>query len=221
MREPANPDALQIRVLTIRLGLVAAIYLGLRYLISPPDKETDAGHECRGYRHGQPAPTHPSSLHTHSRLELNLPCTASPCILLCHQAICSKPQIFKDLSHLLSSGAASRFQNAPRCSGVEVRMAADRVRCHVRLTPHRFFVRQSSGFDCAIEVVPSRLILETFHVLQRAARELYVVKIHGNLTNIFNSTCVHVSSIKTTDPAQSARVFVAHQTSIYDLPAFP
>lgn len=51
MREPANPDALQIRVLTIRLGLVAAIYLGLRYLISPPDKETDAGHECRGYRH--------------------------------------------------------------------------------------------------------------------------------------------------------------------------
>jgi len=100
-------------------------------------------------------------------------------------------------------------------------MAADRVRCHVRLTPHRFFVRQSSGFDCAIEVVPSRLILETFHVLQRAARELYVVKIHGNLTIIFNSTCVHVSSIKTTDPAQSARVFVAHQTSIYDLPAFP
>ena len=127
-----------------------------------PDKEADAGHECRGYRHGQPAPTHPSSLHTHARLELNLPCTASTCILLCHQAICSKPQIFKDLSHLLSSGAASRFQNAPRSSGVEVRMAADRVRCHVRLTPHRFFVRQSSDFDCAIEVVPSRFILETF-----------------------------------------------------------
>ena len=128
----------------------------------PSNKEADAGHECRGYRHGQPAPTHPSSLHTHSRLELNLPCTASTCVLLCHQAICSKPQIFKDLSHLLSSGAASRFQNAPRCSGVDVRMAADRVRCHVRLTPHRFFVRQSSDFDCAIEVVPSRFILETF-----------------------------------------------------------
>ena len=94
--------------------------------------------------------------------ELTLPCTASTCILLCHQAIRSKPQISKDLSHLLSSGAASRFQNAPQCSGVEVRMAADRVRCHVRLTPHRFFVRQSSDFDCAIEVVLSRLILETF-----------------------------------------------------------
>jgi hypothetical protein len=65
----------------------------------------------------QPAPTYPSSLHTHAHLKLNLPCTASTCILLCHQAICSKPQIFKDLSHLLSSGAASRFQNAPRCSG--------------------------------------------------------------------------------------------------------
>ena len=149
-------------MLTIRLGTATSIHLGLRHLISLLDKEADAGHECRGYRHGQPAPTYPSSLHTHARLELNLPCTASTCILLCHQAICSKPQIFKDLSHLLSSGAASRFQNAPRCSGVEVRMAADRVRCHVRLTPHRFFVRQSSGFDCAIEVVPSRLIFEIF-----------------------------------------------------------
>jgi hypothetical protein len=86
--------------------------------------------------------------------ELSLPCTASTCIRLCHQAICSKPQIFKDLSHLLSSSAASRFQKAPQCSGVEVWMAADGVRCHVRLTPHRFSVRQSSDLDCAIEVVP-------------------------------------------------------------------
>ena len=150
-----------IRVLTIRLGTAASIHLVMAHLISLLDKEAQAGHECRGYRHVQPAPTYPSSLHTYAYLELNLPCTASTCILLCHQAICSKPQISKDLSHLLSSGAASRFQNAPRCSGVDVRMAADRVRCHVRLTPHRFFVRQSLDLYCAIEVVPSRSILET------------------------------------------------------------
>jgi hypothetical protein len=67
----------------------------------------------------------------------------------------------KDLSHLLSSGAASRFQKAPQCSGEEVRMAADGVRCHVSLTPHRFFVLPSLDADCAIEVVPQRLILES------------------------------------------------------------
>ena len=159
--EPTNIGHLPTRVLTVRLGTVTSIHLGLCHQFPSRTKKrmqatsvADTGI--------QPAPTYPSSLHTHARLELNLPCTASTCILLCHQAICSKPQIFKDLSHLLSSGAASRFQNAPRCSGVEVRMAADRVRCHVRLTPHRFFVRQSSGSDCAIEVVPSRLILEIF-----------------------------------------------------------
>jgi hypothetical protein len=41
-------------------------------------------------------------------------------------------------------------------------MAADEVRCHVRLTPHRFFVFPSLDSNCAIEVVYSRLILEIF-----------------------------------------------------------
>jgi hypothetical protein len=41
-----------------------------------------------------PTPLHPSSLHTHAyALELSMPCTASTCIRLCHQAIRSKPQI--------------------------------------------------------------------------------------------------------------------------------
>lgn len=93
--EPPTPGHLQLRVLTIRLGTATATHRDLRHLISYLDKEAEAGHECRGCRHRQPAPTHPSSLHTHAHLELSLPCTASTCIRLCHQAICRQPQIFK------------------------------------------------------------------------------------------------------------------------------
>ena len=67
-------------------------------------------------------------------------------------------------------------------------MAADRVRCHVRLTPHRFFVHQSLDLDCAIEVVLSKCILEMLslepHVIYVLSESMTVLK------TVFTSACV-------------------------------
>ena len=146
-----------IRVLTIRLGLVAAIYLGLRYLISLQTKKQMQATSVADT--GMPSPPRlipPPFTPTSTHYCLGGHALPRPASRFATKQFAATHRSSIDLSHLLSSGAASRFQNAPRCSGVEVRMAADRVRCHVRLTPHRFFVRQSSDFDCAIEVVLSR-----------------------------------------------------------------
>ena len=84
-------------------------------------------------------------------------------------------------------------------------MAADGVRCHVRLVPHRFFVRQSSDLDCAIEVVPQRLILEIcFGEQGGATRDVYIVKDHDNFEDRLHQYTVQVLSIPLTDPTLSA-----------------
>lgn len=139
---------------------MATIHLRLRHLISLQDKEADAGHECRGYRHVQPAPTHPSSLHTHAHRKLSLPCTALTCIHLCHQAIRSKPQI---LQRPVSFVVVRRGQSLPEGASMLRGRGADGCRRGPlsRQTHASPLLRVLKlGQYCAIEVVPSRLILE-------------------------------------------------------------
>ena len=81
-------------------------------------------------------------------------------------------------------------------------MVADGVRCHVRLTPHRFFVHQSLDLDCAIEVVPSKCMLSLEpHVIYVLSESMTVLK------TVSTSACVQVCLILITDLALSVIVF--------------
>jgi hypothetical protein len=86
-------------------------------------------------------------------------------------------------------------------------MAADGVRCHVRLAPHRFFVRQSSDLDCAIEVVPQRLMFEICCEQGEPHVICMLSKIMTALKTIFTSTWLQVFSIPMTDPNLPADSF--------------
>ena len=107
MREPANPDALQIRVLTIRLGLVAAIYLGLRYLISLQTKKQMQATSVADT--GMPSPPRlipPPFTPTSTHYCLGGHALPRPASRFATKQFAASHRSSIDLSHLLSSGGS-------------------------------------------------------------------------------------------------------------------
>ena len=106
MREPGNPDTLQLRVLTIRLALVAAIYLEFRYLISSQTKRQMRATSVAGTGMASPLRITTTLFTPTSALCLGGHALPRPAFHFATKHFAASHRSSTDLSHLLSSGGS-------------------------------------------------------------------------------------------------------------------